>query len=457
MTGSVGFLNGDGINMTASGNNITVNNTGVRSLGVTGGTSITGDVKLFADPTTHITVTPAQNRINFGLSNPMKFQTANALGVNTGTNGFASPVYSFNKVTLSRQEGVDTPIMAHFPGECRATVMSVGKGNFADSSGFDAQVTIENGIYDGLYIAVLDVENKTVYAYAAGDEVFRDTSDLSIPFAYIWISRELMPESEYKELHRAEIVDKIFTNLEKRSDSGIGQFRCMLKELTEWNYFDPYYFQKLNKLSESEAKRNISHLKQLQEIRDYKIKQERQRQEEQERKRKDISISINELKEIFLNLFSGKDQNGKEINVQRRGYLFEEFLKKLFLNEGIEVTEPFKIVGEQIDGSIKYDGEHYIIEAKWHDKWSASDSLYQFAAKVEGKMYGRGVFISVNGFSPDSVQALTTGKALRTILVDGGDLVPITEGMYTLREMLDNKIKAAQTMGRIYVIYTCLK
>lgn len=190
LTGSVGFLNGDGINMTASGNNITVNNTGVSSLGVTGGTSITGDVKLFADPTTHITVTPAQKRINIGLSNPMKFQTANALGVNTGTNGFASPVYSFNKVTLSQQEGVGTPIMAHFPGECRATVMSVGKGNFADSSGFDAQVTIENGVYDGLYIAVLDVENKTVYAYAAGDEVFRDTSDLSIPFAYIWISTD---------------------------------------------------------------------------------------------------------------------------------------------------------------------------------------------------------------------------------------------------------------------------
>ena len=190
LTGSVDFLDGSGINMTASGNTITVNNTGVSSLGVTGGTSITGDVKLFADPTTHIAVTPAQNRINFGLSNPMKFQTANALGVNTGTNGFASPVYSFNKVTLSREEGVDTPIVAHFPGECRATVMSVGKGNFADSSGFDAQVNFENGVYDGLYIAVLNVEDKTVYAYAAGDEIFRDTSDLSIPFAYIWISTD---------------------------------------------------------------------------------------------------------------------------------------------------------------------------------------------------------------------------------------------------------------------------
>nr|DAI27332.1 MAG TPA: hypothetical protein [Caudoviricetes sp.] len=194
--GAIGMQCTDGTieftNDTSAKNNVIISakSTGVSSLGVTGGTSITGDVKLFADPTTHITVTPAQNRINFGLSNPMKFQTANALGVNTGTNGFASPVYSFNKVTLSREEGVGTPIVAHFPGECRATVMSVGKGNFADSSGFDAQVNIENGVYDGLYIAVLDVENKTVYAYAAGDEVFRDTSDLSIPFAYIWISTD---------------------------------------------------------------------------------------------------------------------------------------------------------------------------------------------------------------------------------------------------------------------------
>ena len=162
------------------------------------------------------------------------------------------------------------------------------------------------------------------------------------------------------------------------------------------------------------------------------------------------------MKDTFLNLFSGKDQDGNKINNQRRGYLFEEFLRKLFLNEKIEVTGPFKITGEQIDGAIKYEGEHYIIEAKWHDKWSASDSLYPFAAKVEGKMYGRGIFISINGFSSDAVQALVTGKALRTILVDGGDLVPITEGMYTLRELLDGKIKAAQTMGRIYVDATDL-
>lgn len=75
----------------------------------------------------------------------------------------------------------------------------------------------------------------------------------------------------------------------------------MLKQLTEWDYFDPYYFKNLNKLDEDEAKRNIIHLKQLQEIRDHKIRQERQRQDELERKRKDISVNIIELKDIFIN------------------------------------------------------------------------------------------------------------------------------------------------------------
>lgn len=102
--------------------------------------------------------------------------------------------------------------------------------------------------------------------------------------------RELMPESEYRDLHRVEIIERVFSNLEKRNDLGIGQFRSMLKRLTEWDYFDPYYFKKINKLDEVEVKRNIMHLKQLQEIRDHKIKQERQRQEEMEKKRKNINM-----------------------------------------------------------------------------------------------------------------------------------------------------------------------
>lgn len=269
--------------------------------------------------------------------------------------------------------------------------------------------------------------------------------------------RELPLNGEVEELHRAEIVNRVFIALESRADSGLGQFRCMLRNLVEWDYFNPYYFDKLKKLDRSTAKRNLEHLKLLQEVREEKIKEERFHKKEKEKQREGILITKEEIKCIFLNLFSGKDQDGREISKQKRGYLFEEFLKKLFAYEKIEVTEPFKIMGEQIDGSFKYDGEHYIIEAKWQENWSATESLYQFAMKTEGKMYGRGIFISINGFSPDSVRALINGKAIRTILIDGGDLALITEGMLTLKEMLDGKIKAAQTMGKIYVDASNLK
>lgn len=35
--------------------------------------------------------------------------------------------------------------------------------------------------------------------------------------------------------------------------------------------------------------------------------------------------------------------------------------------------------------------------------------------------------------------------------MDGEDLILATKGMYTVKEMLDRKIKAAQTMGKIYI------
>jgi hypothetical protein len=42
--------------------------------------------------------------------------------------------------------------------------------------------------------------------------------------------------------------------------------------------------------------------------------------------------------------------------------------------------------------SVKYDGEHYMVEAKWQEASAANEGVYQFSMKVEGKMYGRGLF-----------------------------------------------------------------
>ena len=116
----------------------------------------------------------------------------------------------------------------------------------------------------------------------------------------------------------------------------------------------------------------------------------------------------------------------------------------------LETTEPFKVNGEQIDGAIKFEGDHYLFEAKWQDKESSNESVYQFAGKVEGKFYGRGLFISINGFSTNVIKSFVIGKALKTIFIDGADIIMVLEGFLTFNEMLDQKIKAAQTRGEIY-------
>lgn len=50
---------------------------------------------------------------------------------------------------------------------------------------------------------------------------------------------------------------------------------------------------------------------------------------------------------------------------QRRGYEYERFLTELFAAYGLTPRAPFKLTGEQIDGSLKLHGETYLVEAKW--------------------------------------------------------------------------------------------
>ncbi|KGW60846.1 restriction endonuclease [Burkholderia pseudomallei] len=250
---------------------------------------------------------------------------------------------------------------------------------------------------------------------------------------------------DHKSLSRAAIVDSMFDHLSKRPDEGLGQFRSMLQSLIDWKHFDDYYFEKLKKLNRADADRAITHLQQLQEIRDHKLQQQRKERELKEAAAKAPADTLAELKTKFIGLLQGTVSGAK------RGYALEGILQSVAKLSALEVTEPFRVNGEQIDGAVKYDGEHYIMEAKWQDKAAANEAVYQFAAKIEGKMYGRGLFFSVQGFSDHVVTSLVQGKALKTVFVDGADLIVVLEGIIGFAEMLDRKIKAAQTKGLIYV------
>ncbi|MBY8335687.1 restriction endonuclease [Alteriqipengyuania sp. NZ-12B] len=246
------------------------------------------------------------------------------------------------------------------------------------------------------------------------------------------------------ESSRHEVVVHAFSRLGARDDRGYSVFQTLLDRLVNWSYFDPYWFKTMGKLDETSARQKLHDLKESVANRNAATTQQRSRAMAS-RKSVDKSASLKNLKKAFVEIY------GEGMTAQARGHLFEKFLKLIFDVNEIPMGEPFRIVGEQIDGSFKFEGENYIVEAKWQDPVSSTSQLYTFAHKVDGKMHGRGVFISVNAFSNEAIEAIVRGKHIQTILVDGEDLSFILEGQVSLTELIDYKVRAAQTRGDVYV------
>lgn len=103
-----------------------------------------------------------------------------------------------------------------------------------------------------------------------------------------------------------------------------------------------------------------------------------------------------------------------QLTAQKRGYVFEALLRDLFNIFGLEAREPFRLKGEQIDGSFLLQGETYLVEAKWQDAQTGVADLHTFHGKVgvrlqnlrkdnvhaQTKIYhSRLLFVSVGAFA----------------------------------------------------------
>jgi hypothetical protein len=116
----------------------------------------------------------------------------------------------------------------------------------------------------------------------------------------------------------------------------------------------------------------------------------------------------------------------------------------------VPVEDSFKIIGEQIDGAIQYQGRYYLVELKWiGDKANQKDisSLY---LKVEGKMDSRGLFIAMNGYSSEVLSSIYRGKEIKVLLLDGCHLTNVISGCYTFQELMSYAIKQASLKSEIY-------
>jgi hypothetical protein len=99
---------------------------------------------------------------------------------------------------------------------------------------------------------------------------------------------------------------------------------------------------------------------------------EKQRVVDQSRR----SADLREIKEQFFGLHG-------EASPQKAGLLFEKILNSMLSLHGLAPREPFRIAGEQIDGSFDLDHETYLVEAKWEKRPVAEAPLLIFRGKIE--------------------------------------------------------------------------
>ncbi len=133
-----------------------------------------------------------------------------------------------------------------------------------------------------------------------------------------------------------------------------------------------------------------------------------------------------------------------------RGYAFEGFLKRLFDTFGLAAQEPFRLRGEQIDGSFQLGSEIYLLEAKWHGQPIGVAELHTFHGKIEQKAaWTRGLFVSNSGFTKDGLAAFGRGK--RVICMDGLDLYEMLDRELPLNQVLECKVRRAAETGAPFI------
>lgn len=141
-----------------------------------------------------------------------------------------------------------------------------------------------------------------------------------------------------------------------------------------------------------------------------------------------------------------------KLNPQMRGLRFEGFLNELFAGFGLAPRGAFRLVGEQIDGSFRLQGQTYLVEAKWHGPPIGFADLMTFSGKVAGKAsWARGLFVSNSGFTADGLEAFSRGRQTNLICADGFDLYEVLSRKVSLINVLEEKARRAAETNSAFI------
>jgi hypothetical protein len=157
------------------------------------------------------------------------------------------------------------------------------------------------------------------------------------------------------------------------------------------------------------------------------------------------SQELRNLQNDFFQLAAEQDRN-------MAGLALEKLLNRLFEVFELQPRQPFRIVGEQIDGSFQLDGHVYLLESKWEKHPLPEADLLVFRGKIEGKStFTRGVLIALNDVSVPARDAITRGKAPSFFVMNGHDLTMILSEVIRLHDYLRKRVRLLAEEGRMFV------
>ena len=281
---------------------------------------------------------------------------------------------------------------------------------------------------------------KNIYWYKDDLRLFLAALDLPRGI----VSKQGWYDSKEYKIH---IISKILDELVGMSDDGLGAIRQLIQAVLDIPNFD--HLRGLEDGAEKiqVARRSVERLRETVMEHDISI---RQRMEDREMKKDNAYEAIrrrNEeiriLQHKFLELVRVEDHN-------KRGLLFEPFLKDLFTAHDMNPRGSFKIMGEQIDGAFEFEGTQFLLEAKWEANPQGVVVLDSFSKKVGRKLENTlGLFVSLSGFTNEGVVAFR-GERPSIILLDGEDLAIVLQGLVDFRDLLKRKIRHAAQTGNPY-------
>lgn len=246
-------------------------------------------------------------------------------------------------------------------------------------------------------------------------------------------------------LSKRQMAPLIVDALQDRPECG-GVIRAIVSIAAAWDRFELADDEYTARATVEKA-RDVLRLAEHRDSRHAEV-EERARREAAALREREESDRFRKESDLLLQQFDS--MGADSVDAQRRGYLLEDLLDRLFRLHAIPVHGSFRRNegSEQIDGAFQLGGWHYLVECRWRKAPADIGDLDGLRGKIgrSGKQT-MGLFLSINGWSQRVPQLLKQNPDKSIILMEGYALRTTLCGQLGLREYLEALITNLNLRG----------